>query len=198
MKTGKLIIFEGTDGAGKSTQLRLLANHLEANNYEIVTTFEPTNGPYGQKIRSLYTNRHATNKNEELELFIADRKEHVENLLKPSLSAGKIILCDRYFLSTAAYQGALGFDPNDILELNSFAPRPDIVLLFQLPVQQGRARIEKLRGEETNDFEKEEMLIKVAQIFDALDLPYIHRIDASLPVEDVHKNIVEQITHLLY
>lgn len=198
MKTGKLIIFEGTDGAGKSTQLRLLANHLEANNYEIVTTFEPTNGPYGQKIRSLYTNRHATNKNEELELFIADRKEHVENLLKPSLSAGKIILCDRYFLSTAAYQGALGFDPNDILELNSFAPRPDIVLLFQLPVQQGRARIEKLRGEKTNDFEKEEMLIKVAQIFDALDLPYIHRIDASLPVEDVHKNIVEQITHLLY
>lgn len=198
MKIGKLIIFEGTDGAGKSTQLRLLAKYLEDKNYQIVTTFEPTNGSYGQKIRNLYKNRNTTQKNVELELFIADRKEHVENLLKPSLSAGKIVLCDRYFLSTVAYQGALGLDPLDILKQNNFAPRPDIVLLFQLPVQQGRARIEQLRGEETNDFEKEEMLIKVAQIFDSLDLPYIQRIDASLPVDDVHKNIIEHITPLLH
>ena len=197
MTYGKLIVFEGTDGAGKSTQLQLLANHLKQNGFDVVSTFEPTNGQYGQKIRALYTNRGSTSREDELELFLEDRKEHVRTLIAPSLAAGKIVLCDRYFLSTIAYQGALGFDPQDILERNNFAPRPDTVLLFQIPVQQGRDRIEQSRGEQTNDFEKEEMLQKVARIFNSLDLPYIHRLDASLSIEDVQQNIIEHVNLLL-
>ena len=197
MTYGKLIVFEGTDGAGKSTQLELLANYLKQKGFEVVTTYEPTNGQYGKKIRALYTNRDSASREDELELFLADRKEHVKTLLEPSLAAGKIVLCDRYFLSTVAYQGALGFDPYDILERNDFAPRPDTVLLFQIPVQQGRDRIEQSRGEQTNDFEKEEMLQKVARIFNSLDLSYIHRLDASLPIETVQQNIIEHVNLLL-
>ncbi len=197
MKPGKLIVFEGTDGAGKSTQVQLLAEYLTANGIDTVATYEPTNGPIGQRIRSLYTNRGQVTKAEELDLFLADRKEHVENLINPSLKLGKIVLCDRYYLSTAAYQGALGFNVEDIIKRNNFAPEPDLVLLFDLPVQLGRERIHKNRGEATNDFEKEEMLTKVANIFNQLDFPYIRRIDASMTIDEIHDNILQHVTFLL-
>lgn len=197
MKSGKLIIFEGTDGAGKSTQVKLLADYLKAKGINTVATFEPTDGPIGQRIRSLYTNREQVTKAEELELFLADRKEHVDNLINPSIAQGKVVLCDRYYFSTAAYQGALGFDVDEILERNNFAPEPDLVLLFDLPVQLGRERIQKNRGEATNDFEKEEMLTKVSNIFKQLDFPYIKRIDASKSIEEIHKNILLHVNFLL-
>lgn len=194
---GKLIVFEGTDGAGKSTQIQMLATHLKELGYDVITTFEPTNGPKGQQIRALYTNRGAATKEEELQLFLDDRKEHVENLLTPSLSQGKIVLCDRYYLSTAAYQGANGLDVSEILAQNSFAPEPDLALLLQIPVQQGRERITSLRGEQTNDFEKRDMLEKVATIFDSLDLPYIVKVNAAQDIGAVHSDIVAKVTSLL-
>lgn len=197
MKPGKLIVLEGTDGAGKSTQLQLLAEYLTTKEIDTITTFEPTNGPIGQRIRSLYTNRDGVTKEEELELFLADRKAHVNNLIIPSIEQGKIVLCDRYYFSTAAYQGALGFDVDDILKRNDFAPEPDLVLLFDLPVQLGRQRIHETRGEATNDFEKEEMLNKVASIFKELDFPYIKRIDASATINEIHKNILQHVNFLL-
>lgn len=194
---GKLIIFEGTDGAGKSTQIQLLSEYLKQQGYDVVTTFEPTNGVYGQKIRALYTNRGAATKEEELQLFLNDRKEHVDTLLVPSLTKGKVVLCDRYYLSTAAYQGANGLNVDEILEQNSFAPEPDLALLLQVPVHQGRDRITTLRGEKTNDFEKHEMLEKVATIFDSLTLPYIVKIDAAQNIDAVHTDIVFQVNSLL-
>jgi len=197
MADGKLIIFEGTDGAGKSTQAKLLEGWLKEAGYDVVSTFEPTNGPIGQKIRSLYHNREQISREEELELFIQDRKEHVEKLLKPSLASGKIVLCDRYYFSTAAYQGALGFDVEEIIKRNSFAPEPDMVLLFEIPVEVGRERIQKLRGESTNDFEKEEMLSKVNAIFKQLDYPFFRRINASQSIEQTHQDITRTVQELL-
>jgi dTMP kinase len=111
MNKGLLIVFEGIDGTGKSTQMSLLARYLREKDLAVIETREPTNGQFGQQIRALYTNRNGVSPEQELELFLNDRLEHVENVLKPALHEGKIILCDRYFLSTAAYQGVVGPSP---------------------------------------------------------------------------------------
>ncbi|MCK5516755.1 MAG: dTMP kinase [Desulfobulbaceae bacterium] len=193
---GFLIVFEGTDGTGKSTQLQLLYDALRRKGYPVIATREPTDGQYGQKIRQLYKNREKYSSEEELELFLADRKEHVETLLVPALNRGEIILCDRYFLSTAAYQGAIGFDPETVLARNSFAPEPDLALLFQLPVDIGLSRIISGRGETPDDFEQDENLQKVAAIFTTIDRPYIRKIDASESIESVHQSVMEHVAAL--
>ena len=187
--SGKLIVFEGIDGTGKTTQLTLLADLLTNLNYPVLVTKEPTEGPIGLKIRQLYTNRGICTDEEELALFIADRKEHVAECLLPALRAGKIVLCDRYFLSTMAYQGAKGMDPEHIRGLNSFAPEPDLALLLTLPVEIGTDRITSQRGEQLNDFEQHDNLRRVATLFSSMAMPYIVRIDANQPLSEVHAQI---------
>lgn len=194
---GILIVFEGIDGTGKSTQLNLLADALKSQGYPVITTREPTNGVYGQKIRSLYDKRSQVTKEEELELFLQDRREHVENLLTPGLTGKNIILCDRYYLSTIAYQGTVGFDILDLEHKNNFAPKPDIALLFQMSSKDSIERITEKRGDTLNDFEQEETLRKVAQIFDGLMFPYIHRIDATHSIESVHHSIISLVEDYL-
>ncbi len=194
---GVLIVFEGIDGTGKSTQLNLLAQHLSSSGYPVITTREPTEGIYGQKIRQLYANRDKVTKQEELQLFLDDRREHVEKLLTPALNNKKIVLCDRYFLSTVAYQGAAGFNPDEILHLNSFAPDPNLALIFQATPESSIERITQLRGDTPNDFEKADTLTKVAAIFDKLDFQYIHRIDANDSIAAIHSIVVRRVESLL-
>ncbi len=194
---GLLIVFEGTDGTGKSTQLQLLHTVLRNRNLPVIATREPTDGQYGRMIRKLYRNRTKSSREEELELFLADRREHVSKLIRPALNSGKIILCDRYFLSTAAYQGVLGFDPEEVLKRNSFAPDPDLALLFQLPAQLGIERIVSGRKESPNDFEQLENLQKTAKIFASLKRPYIRIIDADGSMEDVHHRVLNHVSSLL-
>ncbi len=196
-RQGILIVFEGTDGTGKSTQLQLLSRYLLAEGYPVVTTREPTDGQFGRKIRSLYIDRNRYSREEELELFLADRREHVQNKLTPALKQGKIILCDRYFLSTVAYQGARGFDPDTILKMNQFAPDPDLALLFQVPLEIGLNRITLGRGDELNDFEQKESLDRVASIFSSIKKPYIRPINASGSIEEVHRMVLEYVSPLL-
>jgi dTMP kinase len=196
-KRGVLIVFEGTDGTGKSTQLSLLEKYLQNNHYPVVTTREPTEGKYGQQIRKLYMQRDSRTPREELQLFLADRKEHVDNLITPSLTSGKIVLCDRYFLSTIAYQGAIGFDIDELTSLNNFAPDPDIALLFHAPLDTGKRRITEGRGESLNDFEQTEYLQKVATIFDSLSFAYIQRICAQGSIEDIHLKVLSQVLPII-
>ncbi len=193
---GLLIVFEGTDGTGKSTQLKLLTKSLEEKGIEVVSSFEPTNGKFGQKIRALYSNRKDTSREDELELFLADRKEHVETLINPALASGKVVLLDRYYLSTIAYQGAAGLDPTIILEKNSFAPVPDLALLFHAPIQTGVTRITENRGDTLNDFEKEEYLHKVKIQFEKMDLPCIRRVDANRSIEEIHQDVLHLVQTL--
>ncbi len=195
-REGILIVFEGTDGTGKSTQLKLLAQALKVKGLDVISSFEPTNGEYGQKIRALYSNRKKTSLEDELELFLADRKEHVETLINPALSSGKIVLLDRYFLSTVAYQGAAGLDPAVILKKNAFAPVPDLAVLFQAPIQTGITRITENRGDTLNDFEKEEYLRKVKIQFEQLDLPCIKRVDADRSIEEIHQDVLHLVQSL--
>ncbi len=194
---GELIVFEGTDGTGKTTQRDLLGRYLQDKGYPVVITKEPTNGPYGMQIRDLYMHRNRYSREEELELFLADRRQHVTDLLLPSLFEGKIILCDRYYFSTAAYQGALGFNPDTILAQNDFAPEPSLVLLFQANLDIGLRRITDGRGEALNNFEQREFQEKVAAIFAEIKRPYIRNIDASGTIDDIHRLVVENVLGLL-
>jgi len=196
MKKGLLIVFEGIDGTGKSTQLDLLASYLVDKGYPVVTTREPTNGPHGQAIRQLYLDRGSVSKDEELALFINDRKEHVAQVIQPALDKQKIILCDRYFLSTAAYQGAVGFDPQEILEKNNFAPDPDIALLFLANPEISAQRITG-RGDTLNDFERQDQLQKVQELFQSLNKPYIYPIDSTDSINTVHKAVVDKVMDLI-
>ena len=197
LQKGILIVFEGIDGSGKSTQLRLLAETLEQQAYPVVTTREPTDGPFGRKLRALFSQRDAMTPEMELELFLDDRRDHVERLLAPALAQGKIVLCDRYFLSTVAYQGAAGSDPQAILALNDFAPIPDLALIFCASPQTWTHRITSGRGEELNDFEQEDNLSRVAALFDSLDLPYIKRIQADGTITEIQKQVLAAVQDLL-
>ncbi len=194
---GLLIVFEGTDGTGKSTQLKLLATALEKQGFPVVSTCEPSNGKYGKQIRALFTKRNTIKPEDELELFLADRKDHVDDLIIPELKNGKIVLCDRYYLSTIAYQGAAGLDPTDILTRNNFAPTPDLAILFHVPLEIGIKRITESRREALNDFESKEYLQKVSIQFERLQLPCIQRVDATKDINSVHQNVLALVTPLL-
>jgi dTMP kinase len=197
MKTGLLIAFEGIDGTGKSTQLPLLAAYLRSQGCVVVETREPTSGPYGQQIRALYQNRNQVSPEQELELFLLDRRQHVAECILPALAQGVIVLTDRYYFSTAAYQGAAGCNPAVIFARHDFAPEPDLVLLLtQTPVE-SVARIRDLRGEKLNDFEQQEQLEKVAALFASFPHRCIVRIHAARPVAEVHSSIREAILQLL-
>ncbi len=197
MKRGLLIAFEGIDGTGKSTQLPLLAQYLRSQGFNVIETREPTDGFYGKQIRALYSDRGQVSLEEELELFILDRQEHVEQCLRPALQEGKIVLTDRYYFSTAAYQGAAGLDPEKILARHNFAPEPDLVILLTQTPAESVARIRDLRGEVLNDFEQQDQLEKVAALFAAFDHGCIVRIPAARSIQDVQASIREAVMPLL-
>ena len=197
MKRGLLIAFEGIDGTGKSTQLPLLADWLRGQGCAVVETREPTDGPYGREIRALYRDRSRVSRERELELFVLDRRQHVTECILPALEQGRIVLTDRYYFSTAAYQGAGGSDPAAIFAANAFAPEPDLVVLLTLPVGEGVARIRDLRGETLNDFEQQEQLEKVAALFASFPHDCIVRIQAARPVAAVQAAIREAVRPLL-
>ncbi|CAH2710192.1 Thymidylate kinase [Xanthomonas campestris pv. nigromaculans] len=180
---GLLIAIEGIDGAGKTTLARSLATTLEAAGAHVVLSKEPTNGPWGTKLRqSAATGRLSAD--EEAELLIRDRHEHVDTLIAPALARGEIVILDRYFPSMVAYQGAAGLPLDALLERNAFAPRPDVLLLLDLPPPTGLARI-RARGDAPNHFETQDNLERCRAIFNTLQLPGKHVVDASADADSV-------------
>ena len=186
MNGGRLVALEGLDGCGKTTQAGRIAAALRARGREVVLTREPTDGPFGRRIRALAKSSDPLSAAQERELFTEDRREHVARVIEPALAAGRWVLTDRYFLSTVAYQGARGLDWREILR-NSEAefPVPDAVLLFELPAAEGLARAHARGGVPDERFEQAEYLAQVERIFAALDRPYLARIDASGSAEAV-------------
>ncbi|MCX7625487.1 MAG: dTMP kinase [Candidatus Sumerlaeaceae bacterium] len=185
VRGGLLLAFEGIDGAGKTTQAKAAVEELKRRGFDAVYLREPTDGPHGMKLRQLMAaGRDTVSPREEFELFLADRAYDVEHHIKPALDTGKIVCIDRYYPSSMAYQGALGLDPEEIRRANeSFAPRPDVILLFRLPVEVGTARILGSRTEGQNLFEHQSYLEKVAAIFEKMSFPQMVRLDATLPPE---------------
>ena len=145
---GAFITFEGIDGCGKSTQLRLLASELRVRRLDVVTTREPGGTPLGQRLRAaLLDVQEQVDPLAELLVFAADRAQHVRSLLRPSLAANKIVLSDRYADATVAYQGSgRGFQPELIQEIVRLATeglQPDLTLLFDLSVAESAVRTRK-------------------------------------------------------
>ena len=197
MKKGMLIAFEGIDGTGKSTQLPLLGIWLRQQGFVVVETREPTDGFYGQKIRALYRDRSQVTPAQELEWFLLDRQQHVEECIVPALNQGACVLTDRYYFSTAAYQGAIGLEPATIFARNAFAPEPDLVLLLTMTPDESIGRITGLRREELNAFEQQEQLEKVAALFASFRHECIVRIPAARPLQEVHAAILDVVRPLI-
>jgi dTMP kinase len=180
---GFLVAVEGIDGAGKTTQVRCLEALLGEVGLPFVSTKEPTSGPWGSKIRQSARSARLP-PNEELAAFLEDRREHVREVLEPALDAGNVVLVDRYYLSTVAYQGARGMDPQHLLELNAFAPVPDIVIVLDVPPLVGLNRVRD-RGDVADLFEKEDELARARQIFLTLRLPSVRIVDGTRDIESV-------------
>lgn len=145
--------FEGPEGAGKTTAIKAIAERLGAQGHDVLTTREPGSGKVGQQIRSILLHGEAMHPRCELMLFLADRANHVETIIRPALAEGKFVLCDRYADSTVVYQGyGRGLDLDELRSLNTFATgglQPDLTLLFDLPPEVGLARqLEKDRLDE--------------------------------------------------
>jgi dTMP kinase len=180
VNAGTLIALEGLDGCGKSTQLVDLVTVLAAAGRDVVATREPTDGPFGQKIRAMARSGELVAPEEELRWFMEDRAEHVDALIQPALDAGRTVVTDRYFLSTVAYQGARGLDWREILrESEARFPTPDVALLFEVEAAVGLARVQARGGPLEPAFERLDFLERVAAIFGELDRPYLVRIDGS-------------------
>lgn len=193
MQEGLFIAIEGIDGTGKSTQAKRLGEWLASQGREVVLSREPTAGPWGTKVReSAATGR--LSPEDELLYFLNDRRQHVEELIAPSLAAGKVVILDRYYFSTMAYQGARGFDPAEIRSKNeTFAPVPDLLLIMDLDVDVALARIGS-RGDTANEFEKRENLERCREIFLSLrDEPFVRVIDTVGTLDEVELRIREAV-----
>lgn len=142
---GTFITFEGIDGSGKSTQLRLLGNFLRANGCDALLTREPGGTPVGLRLRAaLLDATEEVDPLTELLVFAADRAQHVRRVLRPALDAGRVVISDRYADATVAYQGAgRGFAPeliSQIIRLATEGLKPDLTLLFDVPIEESTSR----------------------------------------------------------
>jgi len=181
VKRGSLVTFEGLDGSGKSTQCARLVAALEVAGRAVVRTREPTDGPWGRRIREMARSGDTVAPSEELRWFIEDRREHVATVIEPALAAGSLVVCDRYYHSTVAYQGARGLDPWELLAAaEAEFPVPDRTLLFAVPASVGIQRVVARGGTPEPAFEREDFLERVGEIFDALAerCPEVTRLDA--------------------
>jgi dTMP kinase len=144
MERGKLITFEGIDGSGKTTQLRLLEKYLAGQGIAYLSTREPGGTALGKIIRSALLGGENVEPLAELLLYAADRAQHVRQVIIPALASGKHVLSDRFYDATTAYQGsARGFDLELVEQLNKLATtglKPDLTLLFDLDVETALGR----------------------------------------------------------
>jgi dTMP kinase len=144
--SGWFVVLEGPEGAGKTTQLKLLANHLSQLNIEYIVTRDPGGTELGKQIRRILLSADTVvDPLTELLLYEADRAQHVRQVIRPALEAGKLVLCDRYTGSSLAYQGyGRGIDLELIEELNAIATEnlvPELVILFDIQSEDGLNRL---------------------------------------------------------
>ncbi len=196
---GLLIVVEGIDGSGKSTQVGRLADSLRARGLTVVQSREPTDGAWGRKIRRSYVEGRMSPE-DELQAFVEDRREHVEQIVRPALERGETVVLDRYYYSTIAYQGARGGDVDRIRAVNEeFAQRPDVVLLVDVEPEAALDRIRSSRGEAPNTFEQLDALRAVRSIFLRLaaDEPErVHVVDGNRPADEVSASLVAAVERL--
>jgi dTMP kinase len=174
---GRFITLEGGEGAGKSTQIRHLADRLAQAGIEVVTTREPGGTPTAESIRRLLLGGFANELGPEGEamLFAAARADHVENKIRPALESGQWVLCDRFTDSTNVYQGMTGGVPVELLRalerVSVGTTRPDLTLILDVPVDVGMARAAaRIAGGSADRFESEDLSVQEARRQAYLDI----------------------------
>jgi dTMP kinase len=201
--SGFFMTFEGIEGCGKSTHVTLLSQALQAQGHRVVATREPGGTSIGQTLRQILLHSSATPlaKGTELLLMLADRAQHVQDVIQPGLHDGKVVISDRFVDSTVAYQGyGRGIEHDLLSRLNSFACDgylPALTILLDLPVAEGLRRAGKRRGatEAVDHFEAESVAFheRVRAGFLSVARAEPHRvyvIDSRRPVEEIHQEIV--------
>lgn len=202
---GKFIVFDGLDGAGKSTAIRLVKGLLARNSVppkKILLTAEPTKGFFGKKIRQMLAEKKdpMSDGEEFLCLYVLDRKHHLKKEILPALHKGKIVLCDRYKYSTLVYQSVQGVSPDVVVKIHEKMRVPDLVFVFDLPVSAALSRLEKSRKSK-DVFEKKAFLENAREKF--LHLKHffpaekIIIVDASAPIQTVAKTVFAQIKKII-
>lgn len=194
--SGKFIVFEGIDGAGKTTQIKIVENFLNST-YDVISTSEPTTvSEYGKRLHeSFHTTRLPAE--EELECFMKDREHHVQAFIRPALEQGTTILCDRYWFSTYAYQNAYKADGSvRFHDHRSVLIKPNLVLYFAIDPVIALARKEKKSTFEEND----KYMQQVAENYELLyqsNVVNMVKVDATKSVEEVTKACLAAITPIL-
>jgi dTMP kinase len=199
------ITFEGTDGSGKSTQLRMLASELRLRGHEVVSTREPGGTPLGMRVRQLLLHEEEqVDPLAELLLYAADRSQHVRTLIRPALESGHIVLSDRFADATAAYQGAgRGFPDEIISQLIALATGglvPDMTILFDLTVDESLRRAAHRKGsggkQDRLDAEDAAFHTRVRDAYlriAAAEPERVRVIDAGVSVEETHTQVMRTV-----
>lgn len=199
---GLFVAFEGGDGAGKSTQISLLAEVLRGGGHDVVVSREPGGTEVGSAIRQVVLHGEHVDGRAEALLFAADRAHHVATVVRPALQRGAVVLCDRYVDSSIAYQGvARALDPNEIRDLSMWATGsllPDVTVLLDVTPEQGRVR----RGNAGDrvESEGEEFHERVRQGFLDLAQQSPERylvLSAHQSKDDLHRAIADRVEPLV-
>ncbi len=196
------IVFDGLDGSGKGEMIKRLEKYLVGNGFNVLVTREPTDGEYGKQIRSILKEEKDPKKGAErcLSLFVKDRQEHLDEEINPFLEeTGAIVICDRYYYSTLAFQHTQGVDIEKVVFQNMNFRTPDIVFILDLPAETAIARVDK-RGAGKEKFEELEFMKELRKNFlnlgDVLD-DNIKVIDASKSKDKVFEQIKKEIDDVL-
>jgi dTMP kinase len=198
--TAALITIEGIDGSGKTTQARLLGAWLKEQGHAVTLTREPGGTPLGERVRALVLHPGDADVSDraELLLYLADRAQHVAEVVRPALAAGQLVISERYTDSTVAYQGAGRSFPREwIGELNRFATDgliPDLTIVLDVPPATGDAR--RQRPPDRLEGEKAEFHQRVAEEFRRLareEPARVQLVEATGDVDDVHRRVVELV-----
>lgn len=204
--TGTLITFEGIEGAGKSTNIKFLANYLESFGLEVVVTREPGGTKLGEKIRTLLLD--TTNQNidikTELLLMYATRAQHVAEVVIPALKAGKIVVSDRYYDASFAYQGGgrgISLDKINTLTFEVLQlPTPDITFLFDISISASQKRLNLRQHQDRIEQEQQDFFNRVRQTYLELANQHPQRIkviNGELDITSVQTQITEIVSQKL-
>lgn len=188
------IVFEGIDGSGTTTQVRLLTEFLTQKNTPVVQTAEPTDGIVGKFIRDVLSGQKKVSPRALQLLFFADREDHLQKKILPALHEKKVVVSDRYYVSTLAYS-SLSDDASLFLDIAKYFPKPDLTIFIDIPVDIALERIKK-RGEAEEIFEKKESLEKIAAAYRRLvsNIPEEKKLvlDGTKPISEVFHSIREK------
>lgn len=196
-RMGTLIALEGIDGSGKSTQAQRLRAALCARDIEAVVFREPGDTIYGDKLRQQFRDGRTVTPREEADLFIEDRRIDVRDNIEPALAAGRVVIMDRYYFSTMAYQGALGLDVDTLQRENeAFAPRPHLTLILDVPPRTSAERIAASRGA-ADSYEGVEYLEKVRALFLGFCDGDVVAVDATVGEEALAGEILGKVMEVI-